>query len=113
MSKNTDIGSLKHTVTFKKTSGGSLGLGRRANYQPFLTTRCSKEKKRANKQNESGQVLIGSFWIMRCRFEIALLDQLDGSVICEIDGDEYTIHDFDLVEEKKHLYEFTLSKSVA
>lgn len=116
MSKQFDIGSLKHKVVFKKNTRGSLGGGSGANFETFLTTRCSLEKKRSAKQNNQGKVDIAVFYLMRCRFDGNFISQLNGSCIAVITnqfGQEitYVIHDFDLVDEKKHLYEFTLSKS--
>jgi hypothetical protein len=106
------IGSLKKKVVFKKNSRASLGAGSKDNFETFLTTRCSLEKKRSAKQNDQGQVEIAQWYLMICRFQLNLLNNLNGSAICVIDNVTYVIHDFDLVDEKKHLYEFTLSKSV-
>jgi hypothetical protein len=113
MSKDFTIGSLKHTVVFKKNTRGSLGIGSKDHYETFLTTRCSLKKRRAIKQSERGRVMISGFYEMVCRFEINLLNQISGSVLCVIDNVEYTVHDFDLKDEKQHLYEFIISKSVA
>lgn len=109
MSEKFDTGSLKHTVVFKKNSHGSLGYGSVDNMETFLTTRCSLEKRRATKQNERGKVQIDTFWIMRCRFQQDLLTNLSMTCIAVIDGKNYTIHDFDLIDRKKHLYEFVIS----
>jgi hypothetical protein len=106
------IGSLKKKVVFKKNSRGSLGAGSKDNFETFLTTRCSLEKKRAIKQADRGQVEIAQWYIMICRFQLNLINNLNGSAICIIDNETYVIHDFDLIDEKKHLYEFTLSKSI-
>lgn len=106
------IGSLKKKVVFKKNSRASLGAGSKDNFETFLTTRCSLEKKRSVKQDDRGQVEIAQWYIMVCRFQLNLLNNLSNSSICVIAGEIYTIHDFDLVDEKEHLYEFTLSKSV-
>lgn len=106
------IGSLKEKVVFKKNSRGSLGAGSKDNFEVFLTTRCSLEKKRAVRQSDRGQVEIAQWYLMICRFQLNLINNLSTTSICEIDNETYVIHDFDLVDEKKHLYEFTLSKSV-
>lgn len=98
-------------MTFKKNVRGSLGAGKVDNYVTILTTRCSLEKKRANKINERGQIQIAEFFKMICRFENSLLSNLSGSVIAVIDDDTYTVHDFNLIDERKHLYEFILSKN--
>jgi hypothetical protein len=111
MSEKFDIGSLKHTVVFKKNARGSLGFGSKDNYETFLITRCSKERKRATKQNERGQVQIATFYLMRCRFQEDLLTNLSGSAIAVISGVTHVIHSFDLIDEKEHLYEFIISKS--
>lgn len=112
MSEKFDTGSLKHTVVFKKNTRGSLGQGSKDNFETFLTTRCSLERKRSARQNERGQVLIAVFFLMRCRFQLNLINQLSTTTIVVINGTNYTIHDFDLIDEKKHLYEFVISKSV-
>lgn len=112
MSNRFDTGSLKHAVVFKKNTRGSLGHGSKDHFETFLTTRCSLEKKRSTRQNERGQVLIASFFLMRCRFQLNLITQLSTTCICTIKNVNYVIHDFDLIDEKKHLYEFTISKSV-
>ena len=106
------IGQLKKKVVFKKNSRGSLGAGSKDNFETFLTTRCSLNKKRAVKQNDRGQVEIAQWYLMICRFQLNLLNNLSNSSICVISGETYVIHDWDLVDEKEHLYEFTLSKSV-
>lgn len=106
------IGSLKEKVIFKKNSRGSLGAGSKDNFETFLATRCSLKKKRSVKQSDRGQVEIAQWYLMLCRFQLNLINNLSGTAICEIKGEVYVIHDFDLVDEKKHLYEFTLSKSV-
>jgi hypothetical protein len=106
------IGSLKKKVVFKKNSRGSLGAGSKDNFETFLTTRCSLEKKRAIKQADRGQVEIAQWYIMICRFQLNLINNLNGSAVCVIDNETYVIHDFGLIDEKKHLYEFTLSKSI-
>jgi hypothetical protein len=112
MGVNFTIGSLKKKVVFKKNSRGSLGAGSKDNFETFLTTHCSLEKKRAIKQADRGQVEIAQWYRMVCRFQLNLLNNLSGSSICEIAGDIYVIHDWDLINEKEHLYEFILSKSV-
>jgi hypothetical protein len=109
---NFHIGQLKKKVVFKKNSRGSLGAGSKDNFETFLTTRCSLEKKRAVKQSDRGQVEIAQWYKMICRFQLNLLNNLSGSSICVIDGDTYVIHDWDLIDEREHLYEFILSKSV-
>jgi hypothetical protein len=106
------IGSLNKKVVFKKNSRGSLGAGSKDNFETFLTTRCSLEKKRAVKQADRGQVEIAQWYIMICRFQLNLINNLNGSAICVINNETYVIHDFDLVDEKKHLYEFAISKSI-
>lgn len=112
MGLNFTIGRLKKKVVFKKNSRGSLGAGSKDNFETFLTTRCSLEKKRAIKQADRGQVEIAQWYMMICRFQLNLINNLSNSSICEIDGETYVIHDFDLIDERKHLYEFTISKSV-
>jgi len=104
------IGSLKDKVTFKKNVRGSLGAGSKDNYIEFLTTRCSLEKKRNVRDNDRGQVELIVWYYMRCRFQESLVSNLAYSVICEIKGELYTLHDFDVIDRKNHLYEFTISK---
>lgn len=116
MSKEFNIGSLKHRVVFKKNTRGSLGHGSEDSYQTFLTTRCSLEKKRSSKQVDSGQVEIAGFFLMRCRFDTNFIPNLSGTCIAVIANQfgqdiTYVIHDFDLIDEKRHLYEFVISKS--
>lgn len=106
------IGDLKKIVTFKKNTRGSLGAGSKDIYETFLTTRCSLEKKKAVKQSDRGQVEVAQWYIMICRFQLNLLNNLSHTSICIIKNETYVVHDFDLVDEKQHLYEFTLSKSV-
>jgi hypothetical protein len=106
------IGQLKKTVVFKKNNRGSLGAGSKDNFETFLTTRCSLEKERAIKQADRGQVEIAQWYKMICRFQLNLINNLSNSSICIIANETYVIHDWDLVNEKEHLYEFILSKSV-
>ena len=112
MGVNFTIGSLKKIVVFKKNSRGSLGAGSKDNFETFLTTRCSLEKKKAVKQADRGQIEVAQWYRMVCRFQLNLLNNLSNSSICTINGETYVIHDWDLINEKEHLYEFTLSKSV-
>jgi hypothetical protein len=105
------IGSLKKKVVFKKNTRGSLGAGSKDFFETFLTTKCSLEKKRAAKQNDRGQVEIAVWYKMICRFQLNLLNNINGQAICVIENVNYVIHDFDLIDEKKHLYEFTISRS--
>lgn len=105
------IGSLKEKVTFKKNTRGSLGAGSKDFFETFLVTRCSLETKRSAKQNDRGQVEIAVWYKMICRFQLNLLNNINGQAICVIDNVNYVIHDFELIDEKKHLYEFTISKS--
>lgn len=107
---------MKHKVVFKKNVRGSLGDGSEDGYQVFLTTRCSLEKKRSSKQVDSGQVEIAVFFLMRCRFDINFIPNLSGTCIAVIENQfgqdiTYVIHDFDLFDEKAHIYEFIISKS--
>lgn len=116
MSKEFDTGSLKHKVVFKKNTRGSLGAGSESNFETFLTTKCSLEKKRSTKQNNQGKVDIAVFYRMVCRFDINFIPNLSGSCIAIITNQfgqdkTYVIHDFDLIDEKRHLYEFIISKS--
>ena len=106
------IGQLKKIAVFKKNNRGSLGAGSKDNFEIFLTTRCRLQKKRAVKQADRGQVEIAQWYLMVCRFQLNLLNNLSNTSICEIGGEVYVIHDWDLVNEKEHLYEFTISKSV-
>jgi len=108
---NFHIGLLKKEVVFKKNSRGSLGAGSKDNFEVFLITRCSLEKKSAVKQADRGQVEIAKWYIMICRFQLNLLNNLSNSAICDIAGEVYVIHDWELVDERRHLYQFTLSKS--
>jgi hypothetical protein len=105
------IGSLNKSVTFKKNARGSLGAGSKAEYVPFLTTRCNLEKKRAIKNNDRGQIEITAWYRLVCRFQATLLNELSNSTICEIDGEMYTMHDFELIDQRRHLYEFVISKA--
>lgn len=105
-----DTGSLRHTVVFKKNTRGSLGFGSKDHFETFLTTRCSLEKKRAMKAADRGKVEIASFYRMVCRFEVNLFNQLSGSCVCEINSEVYVVHDFNVVDERKHLYEFIIAK---
>jgi hypothetical protein len=106
------IGQLKKIVVFKKNNRGSLGAGSKDNFETFLTTRCSLEKKRAVKQADRGQVEVAQWYKMICRFQLNLINNLSGSSICVIAGETYVIHDWNLYDEKRHLYEFVISKSV-
>lgn len=106
------IGRLKKIVTFKKNSRASLGAGSKDNFETFLTTRCSLEKKRAVKQADRGQAEVAQWYKMICRFQLNLINNLSTTSICVIDSETYVIHDFDLIDEKRHLYEFVISKSV-
>lgn len=112
MGKSFHIGSLNKKVTFKKNVRASLGAGSKDNYQTFLVTKCSLKRKKAVKQNDKGQVEIAAWYKMVCRFQLNLLSNIAGSSICEIENVTYTIHDFSLLDEKKHLYEFLISKSI-
>jgi len=112
MGVNFHIGQLKKKVVFKKNNRGSLGAGSKDNFEAFLTTRCSLEKKRAIKQSDRGQVEVVQWYKMVCRFQLNLINNLSNSAICEIAGEIYVIHDWDMVDEKEHLYEFVISKSV-
>jgi hypothetical protein len=105
------IGSLKKKVVFKKNTRGSLGAGSKDNFEIFLTTRCSLEKKTSAKQSDRGQVEVAVWYKMICRFQLNLFNNINGQAICVIDNVNYVIHDFEPIDEKKHLYEFTISKS--
>lgn len=112
MAKDFHIGSLNKKVTFKKNVRASLGAGSKDNYQTFLETKCSLERKKAVRQDDRGQVEIAVWYKMVCRFQLNLLSNLASSSICVIDNVTYVIHDFSLLDEKKHLYEFLISKSM-
>lgn len=110
--KEFHIGQLKKIVEFRRNNRNQLGAGSKDNFETFLTTRCSLEKKRGVKQADRGQVEVAQWYKMICRFQTSLISNLSNSAICIISGETYVIHDWNLIEEKRHLYEFIISKSV-
>lgn len=107
---NINIGKLRKQVQFQADNKSALGAGFTDAYTTFLTTRCHLEKKTGNRNLGFGEITLENEWTMFCRFQTALVGQINSSTRCVIDGKYFTIKSYDQVDEKRFWFTFTLSQ---
>lgn len=102
------IGQMRQVVAFQvnqpidNTSGGQDD-----NWVTTVSTRGWLTKKTGRKSIEQGTVQFDKSYVLYCRYQSDLLINSDTRVT--VDGQTFLIVDFELQDQIKHLYMFTLN----
>lgn len=102
------IGQMRQVVQFQvnnpvdNTSGGQNDV-----WTTIITTRGWLTKKTGRKGIEQGTVQFDKSYVLYCRYQSDLIVNTDTRMI--VDGRTFMVADFELQDEIKHLYVFTLN----
>lgn len=103
------IGQMRSVATFySNTPVPNDSGGRDDNWTVVKSVRARLRKGSGAKKDEQGQVLFNKDYQMICRFNPALAIDPKWKVV--IDSEDYRIKDFELVDEIKHWFVFSLAK---
>lgn len=105
-------GRLLTPVVFKRNRFTSSGGGSEDDFETFCTTRCDLTPKTQSKINDRNQVIISQFYEIVLRYQSSLFNNLTGTVIAVINNENYIIHSFDLMDNRKQFMKLTISKII-
>lgn len=109
MIKEFHIGLLRLTGTLRNnTPNANTSGGQDDNYSTVLTTRVYLEKDKGATSLITGQKVFNKDYTLICRYQSGIV--LNPDSIWVINNETYTIRDFELIDEIKHLYIFHVVK---
>lgn len=109
MALNFTIGQMRQVGTFQKNQAvDNTSGGQDDNWVDMLTTRGILQKTKGGKGIEEGSLQFNKSYQWACRYQSDLV--IDQSTRLVIDGQPYQIMDFELEEQKRHIYLFNLNK---
>lgn len=104
------VGKMRETVLFLQNTPTVKGAGSVDNYTNLLTTRGQLIDNSGSRNLSFGAIVDNGSWRLICRFQTALANSLRSDTKVVINTITYTINGRPkLVDQKKHIYEFSLS----
>lgn len=108
MNKNPSIGEMRQVAIFLQNSPVIDGAGGQTdNFVTLLQCRGKLRPKGGMKKLENGEFVLQHGWTFECRFQNTLT--INSDTILQISGVKYRISDFQLIDNLKHFYSFTLT----
>lgn len=107
--KEFHIGLMRSRVNFKKNNPvANLSGGQGDDYTVIVNTRGFLQKLRGGTNLLTGQIVLSRDYVLMCRFQAAI--QIDVDTRVNVDGAEFSIKDFEIVDQIKHIYQFNITK---
>jgi hypothetical protein len=104
-----DIGSLRQSGQLQVNTPIQQGAGFKDNFATLLTCRGKLSKLRGNREFNSAEVDINAAWEWICRVQAAINGVTNKkSIRWIIDGRTFTVNNYELIDQKKRYYRFTL-----
>lgn len=102
------VGEMRKVGTFRKNVPVSDGAGgQKDSFTDVITVRGKLSKQSGRKALEQGEFVGNKGYEWICRYNSVLVP--DTETIIVIDGLQYRVNDWELIDEIKHFYRFTLS----
>lgn len=103
-------GAMREVVVFlQNTPTATTGRGQADNYTTLLTTRGQLLDAGDNRSLGFAVIADNSFMTLRCRFQNALASNLRSDTKIVINSITYTMNGMPkLVDQRKHIYEFSI-----
>lgn len=103
------IGKLRQSGQLQVNTPVAQGAGFKDSFATLLTCRGELTKLRGSRELNSAEVNINAACVWVCRFQTAI----DGittkkSIRWIIDGRTFTVNNYELIDQKKRYYRFTL-----
>lgn len=106
---NPPLGKLRQSGQLQINTPIQQGAGFKDNYTTLLTCRGDLTKARGDRGLNSGEVDISSTWFWDCRYQSAIANVTNKkSIRWIIDGRKFTVNNYELIDQKKRYYRFTL-----
>ena len=104
-----NIGKLRQSGQLQVNTPVQQGAGYKDNYTTLLTCRGELAKSRGNRSLDSSEVNIDALWEWKCRYQSAI-DAITNKKTIRwiIDGRRFTVNNYELIDQKKRFYRFTL-----
>jgi hypothetical protein len=104
-----DIGKLRQSGQLQVNTPVQQGAGFKDSFATLLTCRGALSKLRANRELNSAEVNINAAWEWICRVQTAINTVANKkSMRWIIDGRTFTVNNYELIDQKKRFYRFTL-----
>ena len=107
--RNPDIGKLRDSGQLQINTPAQQGAGFKDNYTTLLTCRGNLTKSRGYRELNSSEIDINGDWVWICRYQLAIEGISNKKAIrWIIDGRRFTVNNYELIDQKKRYYRFTL-----
>lgn len=106
---NPHIGKLVQSGQLQVNTPVAQGAGFKDSFTTLLTCRGELTKVKGDRSLNSSEVNINAAWYWKCRFQAAI-DSVTNkkSIRWIIDGRYFTVNNYELIDQKKRYYRFTL-----
>jgi hypothetical protein len=105
----TEIGKLRQSGQLQTNTRIQQGAGFKDNYSTLLTCRGRLTKLRGNRSFNDSETDINAAWEWICRYQVAIDNITNKKAIrWIIDGRRFTVNNYELIDQKKRYYRFTL-----
>jgi hypothetical protein len=106
---NPSIGRLRQSGQLQVNTPTQQGAGFKDNFATLLTCRGELTKVRGDRSLSSSEVNINASWYWVCRVQTAINGVINKkSIRWIIDGRTFTVNNYELIDQKKRYYRFTL-----
>lgn len=106
---NPHIGKLRQSGQLQINTPTQQGAGFKDNFSTLLTCRGDLTKARGSRGLNSAEVNINAAWEWICRYQTAIANVTNKkSIRWIIDGRYFKVDNYELIDQKKRYYRFTL-----
>lgn len=110
MATKIDIGKFRSIVYFRNNvNKAQKGAGFSDGYLTFLETRGYLLQQSGIRAIILGEIGLQSQWVLYCRFQTELLDNINTNTKIWVDDRCYTISSYEQVDTKRFYYKFVLN----
>jgi hypothetical protein len=107
--KQPHIGELRQSGTLQTNNPLQQGAGKKDNYTTLLTCRGRLTQLRSNRGLDLSETTLSNAWEWICRYQIAISNVANKkSIRWQIDGRNFSVNSYELIDQKKHYYRFVL-----
>lgn len=96
----------EHNIPTNDAAGGQVDY-----YSELLTTRGYLRKSNGFRNLEAGETLLNSSYVMFCRIQSALANEINETLRVLCDNRFFTIVSYEQVDQKNFMYKFRLNES--
>lgn len=103
------IGKLRQSGQLQNNTPVAQGAGFKDAFTTLLTCRGELIKAKGDRSLNSSEVNINAVWYWICRYQVAIDGVVNKkSIRWIIDGRQFTVNNYELIDHKKRYYRFTL-----